>query len=115
MVPVLAVGFTDIEKRMEIQRLTSEAHKAKLTELDQRMKKIQLSNIQENAIKLMEAKRQYMELVQRVIKVKNNTYNLLYIYIYIFIFVFFKKINDSSSNIPKFYVIKDYLLHMKKK
>ncbi|CAO3625218.1 unnamed protein product [Cunninghamella echinulata] len=73
MVPVLAVGFTDIEKRMEVQKLTSEAHKAKLAELDQRMKKIQLSNIQENAMRLMEAKRQYMELTQRVIKFLKHT------------------------------------------
>ncbi|CAO3609875.1 unnamed protein product [Cunninghamella blakesleeana] len=73
MVPVLAVGFTDIEKRMEIQKLTSEAHKVKLDELDQRMKKIQTVNIQENLIKLNEAKRQYMELVQRVIKFLKHT------------------------------------------
>jgi nuclear pore complex protein Nup54 len=72
MVPTLAIGFSDIEKRMEAQNLLSQAHKAKLQEINDKVKKLQETTLLENANKLMEAKRQYMEITQRVIRVRKE-------------------------------------------
>lgn len=72
MVPTLAIGFNDIEKRMEAQNLLSQAHKAKLQEINEKVKKLQETTLLENANKLMEAKRQYMEITQRVIRVREK-------------------------------------------
>lgn len=71
MVPTQAIGFHDIEKRMEVQNIQSQAHKAKLQEIDQRIKKLQETTLSENAAKLIEAKRHYMEVTQRVINVSD--------------------------------------------
>ncbi|KAI8335930.1 nucleoporin complex subunit 54-domain-containing protein [Chlamydoabsidia padenii] len=73
MVPTQAIGFQDIEKRMEAQNLQSQAHKAKLQEIDEKIKKLQETTLLENANKLVEAKRQYMEVTQRVIKFLKHT------------------------------------------
>ncbi|GAA5812264.1 hypothetical protein MFLAVUS_005714 [Mucor flavus] len=68
MVPALAVGFEDVEKRMEQQRLLCEAHNAKLVLMQDILKKIQLKDMLETATKLAEYKRRHMEAAQRVIK-----------------------------------------------
>ncbi|ORZ12727.1 nucleoporin complex subunit 54-domain-containing protein [Absidia repens] len=73
MVPTLAIGFSDIDKRMEAQNLLSQAHKAKLQEINDKVKKLQETTLLENANKLMEAKRQYMEITQRVIRFLKHT------------------------------------------
>ncbi|KAG2235825.1 hypothetical protein INT48_003937 [Thamnidium elegans] len=68
MVPALAVGFEDVEKRMEQQRLLCEAHNAKLVLMQDILKKVQLKDMLETATKLAEYKRRHMEAAQRVIK-----------------------------------------------
>ncbi|KAI8093339.1 nucleoporin complex subunit 54-domain-containing protein [Halteromyces radiatus] len=73
MVPTLAIGFGDIQKRMEVQSQQSQAHKSKLLEIDEKIKKMKESTLRDNATKLMEAKRQYMEITQRVIKFLKHT------------------------------------------
>ncbi|CAO3596565.1 unnamed protein product [Absidia cylindrospora] len=73
MVPTLAIGFSDIDKRMEAQNVLAQAHKAKLQEINEKVKKLQETTLLENANKLMEAKRQYMEITQRVIRFLKHT------------------------------------------
>jgi hypothetical protein len=82
MVPTQAIGFQDIEKRMEAQNLQSQAHKAKLQEIDQRIKKLQETTLLENAAKLIEAKRHCMEVTQRVIKVSRGFRHTFFFFFY---------------------------------
>lgn len=72
MVPALAVGFDDIEKRMEQQKSLSEAHNAQLNKIQEILKKIQLKDMLETKNKLADYKRKHMEAAQRVIKVKKK-------------------------------------------
>lgn len=77
MVPALAVGFEDVEKRLEQQRLLCEAHNAKLVLMQDILKKIQLKDMLETATKLAEYKRRHMEAAQRVIKVSITIFNYM--------------------------------------
>jgi nuclear pore complex protein Nup54 len=70
MVPALAIGFDDVQKRLDQQHRLSEAHSAKLAEIQEILKKIQLKDMLETATKLAEYKRKHMEAAQRVIKVR---------------------------------------------
>lgn len=69
MVPALAIGFDDVQKRMEQQEKLSQAHADKLLQIQEILKKIQHKDIVETANKLTEYKRRHMEAAQRVIKV----------------------------------------------
>lgn len=70
MVPALAIGFEDVQKRMDQQQRLSEAHSEKLLQIQDILKKIQLKDMLETATKVAEYKRKHMEAAQRVIKVK---------------------------------------------
>lgn len=69
-VPALAIGFDDVQKRMDEQHKLSEAHAAKLAEIQTLIKEIQKRSQLETAVKLDEYKRKHMQAAQRVIKVK---------------------------------------------
>ncbi|KAG1465029.1 hypothetical protein G6F46_006190 [Rhizopus delemar] len=68
MVPALAIGFDDVQKRMDQQYRLSEAHDTKLKELETILNKIKTSRLVETAAKLNECKQRHMETVQRLIK-----------------------------------------------
>ncbi|KAK4512736.1 ubiquinol--cytochrome-c reductase subunit 6 [Mucor velutinosus] len=67
-VPALAIGFDDVQKRMDEQHKLSEAHSAKLAEIETTIKEIQKKSQLETAVKLDEYKRKHMQAAQRVIK-----------------------------------------------
>ncbi|KAI8991412.1 nucleoporin complex subunit 54-domain-containing protein [Mycotypha africana] len=69
MVPALAIGFEDIEKRMEEQKKLSEAHKAKLQEVKNILKRITHKSQFETQVRLAEYKQKQMQIVQRTIGV----------------------------------------------
>lgn len=69
MVPALAIGFDDVEKRMDEQNKLSQAHLDKLNQIQTLLKEIQKKSQLETAVKLNEYKRRHMQTVQRVIKV----------------------------------------------
>ncbi|KAG2197670.1 hypothetical protein INT47_002377 [Mucor saturninus] len=68
MVPALAIGFDDVQKRMDQQQRLSEAHSEKLLQIQEILKKIHLKDMLETATKVAEYKRRHMEAAQRVIK-----------------------------------------------
>ncbi|KAJ3061139.1 hypothetical protein HDU98_002960 [Podochytrium sp. JEL0797] len=67
MVPVLAVGFEDLKKRIAHQDKMSELHKAKLEELANWTNTIERKHHLDTVIKLEEYKRRHVELSQRVL------------------------------------------------
>ncbi|KAI8645510.1 nucleoporin complex subunit 54-domain-containing protein [Parasitella parasitica] len=67
-VPALAIGFDDVQKRMDEQHKLSEAHSAKLAEIQAMIKEIQKKSQLETGVKLDEYKRKHMKATQRVIK-----------------------------------------------
>ncbi|KAI8612109.1 nucleoporin complex subunit 54-domain-containing protein [Chytriomyces sp. MP71] len=67
MVPVLAVGFEDLKKRVSEQDAMSDMHKAKLEELAERLNAIERKHYLETTVKLEEYKRRHVELSQRVL------------------------------------------------
>ncbi|KAJ3416118.1 hypothetical protein HDV05_003087 [Chytridiales sp. JEL 0842] len=69
MVPVLAVGFDDIKKRIAQQESVSNIHKAKLEELSDQLDKIERKHYLETTVKLEEYKRRHVELAHRVLKI----------------------------------------------
>lgn len=69
LVPALAIGFDDVQKRMDEQHKLSEAHSAKLAELEAILKDIQKKSQLGTVKKLEEYKRRHMQTAQRVIKV----------------------------------------------
>ncbi|KAI7871551.1 nucleoporin complex subunit 54-domain-containing protein [Spinellus fusiger] len=68
LVPALAVGFEDVKKRMEGQDKQNQAHQQKLTEMDEKIKKIKQKSLVETATKLNDFKKRHMEMTHRVIK-----------------------------------------------
>lgn len=69
LVPALAIGFDDVQKRLDMQSKLSEAHSEKLKELEQVLTKIQTSCLTATISKLDECKQRHMELAQRLVKV----------------------------------------------
>ncbi|ORX88786.1 hypothetical protein K493DRAFT_74561 [Basidiobolus meristosporus CBS 931.73] len=68
MVPVLAVGFDDIKKRTEQQEMQALAHKAKLEEIADKIKKLQEKHSLDTLVKMKEYKRRHMDLAHRVLQ-----------------------------------------------
>ncbi|ORE11480.1 hypothetical protein BCV72DRAFT_106694 [Rhizopus microsporus var. microsporus] len=68
LVPALAIGFDDVQKRLDMQSKLSEAHSEKLKELEQVLTKIQTSCLTATISKLDECKQRHMELAQRLVK-----------------------------------------------
>ncbi|KAJ3114447.1 hypothetical protein HDU96_002067 [Phlyctochytrium bullatum] len=69
MVPVLAIGFADLKKRMEQQEVAGQAHKAKLLDLMKQLEKVERKHYLETSIKLEEYKRRHLELSHRVLRI----------------------------------------------
>ncbi|KAG0170046.1 hypothetical protein DFQ28_002635 [Apophysomyces sp. BC1034] len=69
MVPVLAVGFEDILKRIDIQEKHGDLHKSKVQELEGRLTTVQQKFTLGTLIKLEEHRRRHMILTQRLIRV----------------------------------------------
>ncbi|KAI8339304.1 nucleoporin complex subunit 54-domain-containing protein [Blakeslea trispora] len=67
LVPALAIGFGDIEKRMEQQHKLSDAHNAKLEEIRILLKEIQRKSQLETTRKIEEYKRTHMQTAQRLV------------------------------------------------
>ncbi|CAO3610749.1 unnamed protein product [Cunninghamella echinulata] len=78
MVPVLAVGFDDILKRMEIQDQQSELHKNKLEEISQRLETVQRNYELGSQARLEEHKRRHIDLTQRLIRLLRLVQTLRY-------------------------------------
>ncbi|KAI8082877.1 nucleoporin complex subunit 54-domain-containing protein [Halteromyces radiatus] len=68
MVPVLAVGFEDVLKRMDIQDRQSELHKEKLEEVSQRLETVRRKYELGSRARLEEHKRRHADLTQRLIR-----------------------------------------------
>lgn len=69
MVPVLAVGFDDILKRMEIQSKQVDLHQEKLKETRERLNTVQRQYALGTLVKLEEHKRRHTYLAQRLLRV----------------------------------------------
>ncbi|OBZ88505.1 Nucleoporin nup44 [Choanephora cucurbitarum] len=67
MVPALAIGFDDIQKRMDQQQRLSDAHNAKLDEIQILLKEIQRKSQLETTKKIEEYKRRHMQTAQRLV------------------------------------------------
>ncbi|KAJ3030164.1 UNVERIFIED_CONTAM: hypothetical protein HDU68_009941 [Siphonaria sp. JEL0065] len=67
MVPVLAIGFEDLKKRIGHQEQMSNIHKAKLDELAEWLNTIERKHYIETVVKLEECKRRHVELSHRVL------------------------------------------------
>ncbi|CAO3635784.1 unnamed protein product [Cunninghamella blakesleeana] len=78
MVPVLAIGFDDILKRMEIQDQQSELHKNKLEEISQRLETVQRNYELGSKARLDEHKRRHIDLTQRLIRLLRLVQTLRY-------------------------------------
>lgn len=69
LVPVLAIGFDDILKRMEIQSKQLELHQEKLRETADRLASVQRQYELGTLVKLEEHKRRHTEFTQRLLRV----------------------------------------------
>ncbi|KAI9243577.1 nucleoporin complex subunit 54-domain-containing protein [Sporodiniella umbellata] len=67
LVPALAIGFDDIQKRIDQQNKLSEAHQAKLRELQTILNTIKEIHLVKAMTKLNECKQKHMEMTQRLI------------------------------------------------
>ncbi|KAI8816785.1 nucleoporin complex subunit 54-domain-containing protein [Fimicolochytrium jonesii] len=83
MVPVLAIGFRDIKKRMEMQDQAYEAHKAKLEEMGGKLAELQRTHFLDTSARLEEYKRRQAALVAKVLRlmkqvqlVRNRGYSI---------------------------------------
>ncbi|RCH86537.1 hypothetical protein CU098_009303 [Rhizopus stolonifer] len=67
-VPVLAIGFDDILKRMEVQSNQAELHQEKLKETSERLQSVQRQYMLGTLVKLEEHKRRHTDLTQRLLR-----------------------------------------------
>ncbi|KAI8374006.1 nucleoporin complex subunit 54-domain-containing protein [Choanephora cucurbitarum] len=72
-VPVLAVGFDDILKRMEVQSKQVELHQEKLKETSERLQSVQRQYALGTLVKIEEHKRRHTDLTQRLLRVKYSS------------------------------------------
>ncbi|KAI9483076.1 MAG: nucleoporin complex subunit 54-domain-containing protein [Benjaminiella poitrasii] len=78
LVPVLAVGFDDILKRMEIQSKQLELHQEKLKEAMERLSTVQRQYSLGTLVKLDEHKRRHTYLTQRLLRLLRYSQVLRY-------------------------------------
>jgi nuclear pore complex protein Nup54 len=71
LVPVLAVGFDDILKRMEIQSKQVELHQETLKETAERLATVKRQYVLGTLVKLEEHKRRHADLAQRLLRVRS--------------------------------------------
>ncbi|TPX58967.1 hypothetical protein PhCBS80983_g02794 [Powellomyces hirtus] len=72
MVPVVAVGFRDIKKRVDMQEQAYEAHKAKLEEMRNKLVELQRTHFLDTSAKLEEYKRRQAALVAKVLRLMKH-------------------------------------------
>ncbi|KAI8142215.1 nucleoporin complex subunit 54-domain-containing protein [Fennellomyces sp. T-0311] len=68
LVPVLAVGYGDVLKRMDIQDQAVEVHRNKLAEIGERLQTIQQKHALVTLVKIEEQRRRNIDLTQRLIR-----------------------------------------------
>ncbi|CDH49667.1 nucleoporin nup44 [Lichtheimia corymbifera JMRC:FSU:9682] len=68
MVPVLATGFGDVLKRMEMQDIQLDAHKKTMMEIGERLETVQQKYMLGSLVKLDEQRRRHTDLTQRLIR-----------------------------------------------
>ncbi|GAA5816248.1 hypothetical protein MFLAVUS_009774 [Mucor flavus] len=78
LVPVLAVGFDDILKRMEIQSKQVDLHQEKLKETRERLNTVQRQYALGTLVKLEEHKRRHTYLAQRLLRLLRYSQVLRY-------------------------------------
>ncbi|GAA5800811.1 hypothetical protein HPULCUR_006250 [Helicostylum pulchrum] len=78
LVPVLAVGFDDILKRMEIQSKQVDLHQEKLKETRERLNTVQRQYTLGTLVKLEEHKRRHTYLAQRLLRLLRYSQVLRY-------------------------------------
>lgn len=74
LVPVLAVGFDDILKRIEIQSKQVEIHQETLKETVNRLATVQRQYDLGTLVRLEEHKRRHADLAQRLLRVSDPFY-----------------------------------------
>ncbi|KAI7850968.1 nucleoporin complex subunit 54-domain-containing protein [Circinella umbellata] len=68
LVPVLAVGYGDVMKRMDIQDKAAAIHRTKLAEIGERLSTIQQKHALGTLVKIEELRRRNIDLTQRLIR-----------------------------------------------
>ncbi|KAI7880127.1 hypothetical protein K492DRAFT_178138 [Lichtheimia hyalospora FSU 10163] len=68
MVPVLATGFGDVLKRMEMQDIQLDAHRKTMMEIGERLETVQQKYMLGSLVKLDEQRRRHTDLTQRLIR-----------------------------------------------
>ncbi|KAI8881572.1 hypothetical protein K501DRAFT_253032 [Backusella circina FSU 941] len=77
-VPVLAIGFDDVWKRMELQSNLVDKHQNKLKESDDRLKQVQRQYTLDTSVKLEEYKRRHIDLSKRLLRLLRHAQVLRY-------------------------------------
>ncbi|KAJ3329452.1 hypothetical protein HDU76_007887 [Blyttiomyces sp. JEL0837] len=72
MVPVLAVGFEDLKKRISQQDSCTMVHRSKLEDISEQLDSIERKHHLETATKVEEFKRRHAELAHRVLKIMST-------------------------------------------
>ena len=72
MVPVLAVGFADLQKRIQIQDQQYQIHQEKLKEISQQIDTLSKAHHGITLIKLNEYKRKQRQIVHRVLQLMKS-------------------------------------------
>ncbi|KAG1049802.1 hypothetical protein G6F43_007889 [Rhizopus delemar] len=78
LVPVLAVGFDDILKRMEVQSKQSDLYQQKLKETEDRLASVQREYMLGTLVKLEEHKRRHIDITQRLLRLLRYSQILRY-------------------------------------
>ncbi|KAI9276384.1 nucleoporin complex subunit 54-domain-containing protein [Sporodiniella umbellata] len=78
LVPVLAVGFDDVLKRMEIQSRQSELYQQKLKEVENRLAHVHHGYSLGTLVKLEEHKRRHIDITQRLLRLLRYSQILRY-------------------------------------
>ncbi|KAG1456628.1 hypothetical protein G6F56_006787 [Rhizopus delemar] len=67
MVPALAIGYEDVQKRIDQQNKLSDAHNGKLKELETVMNKIKDIHLSKTNMRINESKQRFMDIAQRLL------------------------------------------------
>ena len=79
MVPVLAVGFQDIKKRLEAQELQTTAHKLKLSEIAQDLEEMERKHHLVILMKMKEYQRRQNVIIHKVLQVSFILENIFFL------------------------------------
>lgn len=76
LVPVLAVGFGDLQKRIEFQKQQSEIHQGALSTISQELDETKQKHELHTLVRLEERRRRAMELSHRMLRLMKNVHLL---------------------------------------